>query len=195
LRSSGTIALDIHPSGTAASPQGAGQVRLQNIAFATDAAPLGVDKLNGTLNLNSEHVQISNLTGQVGGGQISVGGSITYRPKQQFDIALKADSVRLRNPDGLRSVLEGNLAWVGSANASTLQGRGLVDAVSFTPDFDLATFGEQFSSNAAAAAVPDFTDTISLQVALQSKENLSAMSSQISLEGSAALKPVPRPIL
>jgi translocation and assembly module TamB len=187
LRSSGTIALDIHASGTAASPRVAGQVRLQNIAFATDAAPLGVDKLNGTLNLDSEHVQISNLTGQVGGGQISVGGSITYRPKQQFDIALKADSVRLRYPDGLRSVLEGNLAWVGSAKASTLQGRVLVDALSFTPDFDLATFGDQFSSNAAAPAVPGFTDTISLQVALQSKENLSATSSQISLEGSAAL--------
>ena len=187
LRSSGTIALDIHATGSAASPQVAGQVRLQNIAFATDAAPLGIDKLNGTLNLDSERVQISNLTGQVGSGQISVGGSVTYLPSSQFDIAVKADSVRLRYPDGLRSVLEGNLAWVGSANASTLQGRVLVDALSFTPDFDLATFGDQFSSNAAAPAVPGFADTISLQVGLQSKENLSATSSQISLEGSAAL--------
>ena len=187
LRSSGTIALDIHATGSAASPQVAGQVRLQNIAFATDAAPLGIDKLNGTLNLDSERVQISNLTGQVGGGQISVGGSMTYRPGPQFDIALRADSVRLRYPDGLRSVLEGTLAWVGTAKASTLRGRVLVDALSFTPDFDLATFGDQFSSNAAAPAVPGFTDTISLQVALQSKENLSATSSQISLEGSAAL--------
>ena len=187
LRSSGTIALDVHASGSAASPQVAGQVRLQDIAFATDAAPLGIDKLNGTLNLDSEHVQISNLTGQAGGGQISVGGSITYRPTQQFDIALAANSVRLRYPDGLRSVLEGSLNWVGTMNASTLQGRVLVDALSFTPDFDLATFGDQFSSNAVAPAVPGFADTISLQLALQSKENLSATSSQISLEGSAAL--------
>jgi translocation and assembly module TamB len=187
LRSSGTIALDIHAGGSAASPQVAGQVRLQDIVFATDAAPLGIDKLNGTLNLDNEHVRISNLTGQVGGGQISVGGSITYRPTQQFDIALTANSVRLRYPDGLRSVLEGNLNWVGTMNASTLQGRVLVDALSFTPDFDLATFGDQFSSNAVGPAVPGFADTVSLQVALQSKENLSATSSQISLEGSAAL--------
>ena len=187
LRSSGTIALDIRATGSAASPQVAGQVRLQNIAFATDAAPLGVDKLNGTLDLDSERVQISNMTGQVGGGQVSLGGSVTYRPSQQFDIAVKADSVRLRYPDGLRSVLDGNLAWVGTTNASTLQGRVLVDSLSFTPDFDLATFGDQFSSNASAPAVPGFTDTINLHVALQSKENLSATSSQISLEGSAAL--------
>jgi translocation and assembly module TamB len=187
LRSSGTIALDVRATGSAADPQVAGQVHLQNIAFATDAAPLGVDKLNGTLDLDSEHVQISNLTGQVGGGQISMGGSVTYRPIQQFNIALNADSVRLRYPDGLRAVLDGNLAWTGNANDSTLRGRVLVDSLSFTQDFDLATFGDQFSANAAAPAVPGFADTITLQVALQSKENLSATSSQISLEGSAAL--------
>jgi translocation and assembly module TamB len=187
LRSSGTIALDVHASGSAASPQIAGQVRLQDIALATDAAPLGIDKLNGTLNLDNEHVQISTLTGQVGGGQISVGGSITYRPTQQFNIAFTANSVRLRYPNGLRSVLEGNLDWAGTMNASTLQGRVLVSALSFTPEFDLSTFGDQFSSNAATPAVPGFADTINLQVALQSKENLSATSSQISLEGSAAL--------
>src|SRR5260370_4564143 len=86
-----------------------------------------------------------------------------------------------------RSVLEGNIAWVGTTDASTLRGRVLLDSLSFTPDFDLATFGDQFSSNAAAPAVPGFADTIGLQVALQSKENLSATSSQISLEGSASL--------
>ena len=187
LRSSGTIALDIRATGSAASPQVAGQVRLQDIAFATDAAPLGIDKLNGTLNLDNERVQISDVTARAGGGQVSVGGAVTYRPSQQFDLVVKADSVRLRYPSGLRSVLDGNLAWVGTASASSLRGRVLVDSLSFTPDFDLATFGDQFSGNAAAPAVPGFADTIALQVALQSKENLSATSSQISLEGSAAL--------
>lgn len=187
LRSSGTIAMDVRATGSAANPQVSGQIRLQNMALATDAAPLGIDKLNGTLDLNNERVQISNLTAQVGGGNISMGGSMTYRPSPQFNIALKANSVRLRYPDGLRYVLDGNLAWTGNMSASILQGRVLVDSLSFTPDFDLASFGDQFSGNAAVPAVPGFADTISLQIAVQSKENLSATSSQISLEGSAAL--------
>jgi translocation and assembly module TamB len=187
LRSSGTIALDVRATGSAASPQVSGQIHLQNIAFATDAAPLGIDKLNGTLDLNNERVQISNLTAQVGGGNISIGGSMVYRPSPQFNIALKANSVRLRYPDGLRYVLDGNLAWTGNMSASILQGRVLVDSLSFTPDFDLASFGDQFSGNAAVPAVPGFADTIRMQIAVQSKENLSATSSQISLEGSAAL--------
>src|SRR5260370_18621213 len=101
LRSSGTIAMDVGASGSAASPQVAGQVRLENLAFATDAAPLGLEKVNGTLHLNNDRVQISNLTGQVGGGQISVGGSVTYPPTPHFAIALKPDSVRLHHPHGL----------------------------------------------------------------------------------------------
>jgi translocation and assembly module TamB len=187
LRSSGTIALDVRATGTAANPQVTGQVKLQNIAFVTEAAPLGIDKLNGTLDLNNERFQISNMSAQVGGGQLSFGGSVTYRPTPQFNLAIKADSVRLRYPTGLRYVLEGNIAWVGTASASTMQGRVLVDSLSFTPEFDLASFGDQFSSNAVAPAAPGFADTIGLQIALQSKENLSATSSQISLEGSAAL--------
>ena len=187
LRSSGTIAVDVRATGSAANPQLAGQVRLQDIAFATDAVPLGVDKLNGTLDLDNERMRISNLTGEVGGGQISMGGSVAYRPAAQFNIALKASSVRLRYPDGVRTVLDGNLAWVGTTSASNLRGQVLLDSLSFTPDFDLSTFGDQFESNAVAPAVAGFTDTISLQIALQSKENLSANSSQISVEGSAAL--------
>jgi translocation and assembly module TamB len=187
LRSSGTIALDVRATGSASNPQLAGQMQLRDIAFATDAVPLGVDKLNGTLDLDSERMRISNLTAEVGGGQISMGGSVEYRPQPQFNIALKANSVRLRYPDGVRTVLDGNLAWLGTTNASVLRGNVLVDSLSFTPDFDLSTFGDQFESNAAAPAVPGFTDTISLQIALQSKEKLSATSSQISVEGSANL--------
>jgi translocation and assembly module TamB len=187
LKSSGTIALDLRATGSAANPQVTGQLKLQDLAFSTPAAPLGVDKLNGTLDIDGERIQISSFTGQVGGGSISAGGSITYRPKRQFNIALQAKSIRLRYPDGLRSVLDGNLTWAGNTDSSTLNGRVLVDALSFTPDFDVATFSDQFSGNAAIPTAPGFADTINLQVAVQSKENLAASSSQISLEGTASL--------
>jgi len=187
LRSSGTVALDIRTSGSAKSPVVQGQVRLRNIALSTAEAPLSVDKLNGTLDLSKERVQISNMTAELGGGQISAGGSIEYRPSLQFNIALQGKSVRLRYPEGLRSLLDSNLTWGGNLQASTLTGRVLIDQLSFTPDFDLATFGDQFSSNAAVPAEPGYNDTIGLQVAVQSKDNLSAVSSQVSLVGSVNL--------
>jgi translocation and assembly module TamB len=186
LRSSGTVGLDVRTSGSTKSPVVQGQVRLQNIALSTAATPLSVDKLNGTFDVSNERVQISNLSGEVNGGQVSATGSIEYRPTLQFNVALQGKSVRLLYPDGLRSLFDSNLNWTGTLQASTLTGRVLVDQLSFTPDFDLATFSDQFS-NVAAPAEPGFDDTVKLQIAVQTKDNLSATSSQVSLAGSADL--------
>ena len=184
VRSSGKVTLDIHTAG----PGIQGQVRLQSVALATDTAPLGVEKLNGTLSLDNGRLQISEMTGQVGGGQVSAGGSIAYRPSLAFDIALQGKSMRVRYPEGIRSVLDSNLTWTGTAQSSTLRGRVLIDSLSFTPDFDLAGFGDQFSSSTAGLSQPGFTDTINLQLIVQSNSNFSATSSQVSVEGNADLR-------
>jgi len=188
LQSSGTVTLDIRAAGSGSASQVQGEVHLQNIALATTATPLGIHNLNGTLEVRNDRVQISSLNAEAGGGQISAGGSVAYRPSLQFNVALQGKSVRLRYPDGLRTMLDSNLAWTGNMQASTLTGRVLIDALSFTPDFDLATFGDQFSSNAATPAQPGFADTVNLQVSIQSKGNLSANASQVSLEGDADLR-------
>ena len=76
---------------------------------------------------------------------MSLNGSIAYKPSLQFNLALQGKTVRLLYPDGLRALLDANLAFSGSTEASTLNGRVLIDSLSFTPDFDLAKFGDQSS--------------------------------------------------
>jgi translocation and assembly module TamB len=187
VSSSGTLALDVHASGSAAKPEVQGQIQIKDVAMTTSDAPVGVEKMNGTIDISSDHVQISKMTGQVGGGQVSGGGSITYKPNLQFNLALQGQSVRLRYPDGLRSLLDANLAFSGTVEASTLSGRVLIDSLSFTPDFDLAKFGDQFSTGSAISQ-PGFADTVQLAIGVQSQERLAATSSQISIEGQAALR-------
>ncbi len=123
VRSSGILSLDIRTTGSAKSPAVHGQVHLEDVALSTPSTPLGVEKLNGTLDIGNDRVQISSLTGQVGGGQVSLGGSIAYRPNLQFNVALQGKSVRLRYPEGLRMLLDSNLAFTGTTQASTLNGR------------------------------------------------------------------------
>ena len=187
VRSSGILSLDIRTTGSAKSPVVQGQVHLEDVALSTPSTPLGVEKLNGTLDIGNDRVQISSLTGQVGGGQVSLGGSIAYRPNLQFNVALQGKSVRLRYPDGLRTLLDSNLAFSGTTQASTLSGRVLVDNLSFTPDFDLAKFSDQFGGSTAPSQ-PGFADTVRLAFAVQSKDNLSATSSQVSVEGDVNLQ-------
>ena len=123
----------------------------------------------------------------MGGGDISLGGSIAYKPSLQFNLALQGKSIRLRYPDGLRSLLDANLAFNGTKDSSRLNGRVLIDSLSFTPDVDLAKFGDQFSTGGTLSQ-PGFADTVKLAIGVQSQENLNATSSQISIAGRANLQ-------
>ena len=186
VASSGTLALDVQSSGTMSQPVVKGQLQMKNVAMSTADAPIGIEKLNGTLDISNDRVQISQMAGQMGGGQVTLGGTVTYRPGLQFNLAAQTQGVRLLYPDGLRTSLDASLAFSGTTAASTLGGRVLIDSLSFTRDFDLASFSDQFSTGSTVPQ-PGFADTVHLAIAVQSRENLNAASSQVSLEGQAAL--------
>ncbi|HZC23249.1 MAG TPA: translocation/assembly module TamB domain-containing protein, partial [Candidatus Binatia bacterium] len=183
VRSSGTVMLNVRSSGSAIQ----GQMQLQNLALNTVDAPVGIEKLNGNVNIGNDRVQLSNVTAQLGGGDVSLGGSVAYKPSLQFNLALQGKSMRLRYPEGLRSLLDANLAFSGNMQASRLSGRVIVDNLSFTPDFDLSTFADQFSTGNTPSQ-PGFADTIKLGISVQSQQDLNAFSSQVSIAGQAALR-------
>ena len=187
VSSGGTVALDVRSSFSGGNPGVEGQLQLKNVAMTTADVPIGIEKLNGTMNISNDRVQLSEMTGQMGGGEVTFGGSISYRPSLAFNVAIQSKSVRLLYPEGLRTLLDANLAFTGTAEASTLNGRVLIDSLSFTPDFDLAHFSDQFSTGSTVSQ-PGFADKVHLAIGVQSRENLNATSSQISIEGQAALQ-------
>lgn len=184
VKSSGIVALDVRASGTQAVQ---GHIGFKNVALTTADAPLGIETLNGTMDITNDRVQISEMTAQVGGGKVSIGGAVSYKPSVQFNLAVQSQSVRLRYPDGLRSVLDANLAFTGTTQDSTLSGRVLIDSLSFTQDFDLAKFGDQFSTGTTPSQ-PGFADTVKLAINVQTQNNLNAVSSQVSIAGQAVLQ-------
>ena len=164
-----------------------GQLRFQEVALSTSSAPLSVQKLNGTVHIIDNSLQLTGLTGEVGGGQVSAGGSISYRPDLQFNVSLQGKSVRLRYPEGIRSQLDASVVLTGNRAASTLTGLVLIDSLSFTSDFDLSKFSDQLGGS-SLPSTPGFADNVKLAVGLQSKSNLSASSSQISIAGDVNLR-------
>ena len=131
--------------------------------------------------------RLRNMTAQVGGGQVDLGGAIAYKPSVQFNVAAKGKSVRIRYPEGLRTVLDTNLAFTGTTQASILSGRVLIDSLSFTPDFDLARLGDQFSTGNTPSQ-PGFAETVRLAINVQTQSSLNAVSSQVSVAGQANLQ-------
>jgi translocation and assembly module TamB len=188
LQSSGMLALDVRSSGSVEKPAVQGRVELKDVAMTTTDAPIGVEKLNGALDITNDHLQVLKMAGQVGGGEVSLSGSIAYKPSLQINLALQGKSIRLRYPEGLRSLLDANLAYSGSTEASTLNGRVLIDSLSFTPEFDLAKFSDQFTTGTTTPSQPGLADTVKLSIGVQSQESLSATSSQVSMAGRVAVQ-------
>jgi translocation and assembly module TamB len=189
LTSSGRIELDIHGAGLIGTPGIHGQVRLVNAGFNSTSTPMGVEHVNGVFAISNNEIQIQNFSGHVGGGDFTAAGTVAYRPATQFNVTLKANHVRLLYPEGLRTILQGDLLFAGSTQAAQLSGRVLLDNMSFAEGFDLASFMSQTSS-AASGASPNqgFAENLKLNIALQSASDLGLTSSQVSVQGSVNLK-------
>jgi hypothetical protein len=141
-----------------------------------------------SMQVTNTGVQITNAAGTLGGGQITFGGSVLYRPQLQMNVAVSAKGVRLRYPEGMRTIFDSDLTLSGNQQASLLQGRVLVDGLSFTQDLDISTFMGQFTGSTSPPDGQSFADHLKLQIAVQSTSQLSAGTSQLSIEGDANLR-------
>src|SRR5581483_9417842 len=104
------------------------------------------------------------------------------------NVAVSAKSVRLRYPEGMRTVFGADLTLSGDSKASLLQGRVLIDSLSFTSDFDLSSFMSQFTGGGAPSTSAGMADNVKLQIAVQSTSQLTAGTAQLGVEGTANLR-------
>ena len=187
VRSSGQINLHLNSEGTSSQPSMRGQLQFKNVALSTEASPIGIEDLNGQVNVSGNRAEIANLSGTAGGGKISATGFVSYGHETAFNLGLNAQSVRIRYPEGLRSILSGQINVRGNSSDSTLTGRVLVDRLSFTQAFDLANFAGYFSEDSTGSPSSRFERHMKLSVAVQSAQQLELASSKVSMAGSANL--------
>jgi translocation and assembly module TamB len=188
VQSAGKLLLDVRGTGATAHPELQGQLRLQSVSLISPDAPLGLQNVNGVLDISNDQVNITQLTGEAGGGQISARGVIGYLPQLRMNVALQAKGVRIRYQDAIRTVLESDLNLVGTSEASTLNGRVLIDSLSFTPNFDLASLAGQVQSGPESAPSEGMTQNLKLNIAVQTARDLNLTSSAVSLQGQANLR-------
>jgi translocation and assembly module TamB len=188
VQSTGKLLIDLRGTGATAHPELQGQLRIQDVSLIAADAPLGLQNLNGVLDVSNDQVNITQLTGEAGGGQVSARGVIGYRPQLQMNIGLQSKSVRIRYQDAIRTVLESDLNLVGTREASTLNGRVLIDSLSFTPNFDLASLAGQMQSGPESAPSDGMAQNLKLNIAVQTARDLNLTSSAVSLQGQASLR-------
>jgi len=188
LRAGGDIRLDMNAAGTLAHPDLKGTIRLEKISLSTEEVPFGLQDLNALMEVNGSGIQITSGSGQLGSGQLTLGGSVLYRPDLKANVIVSAKGVRLRYPEGVRTVFDSDLTFNGDRQASLLQGRVLIDSVSLNSYFDVSSLISQFGANGAPPPTGGMADKVRLQLAVQSTNQLSAGTSQLGIEGTANLR-------
>jgi translocation and assembly module TamB len=187
MKSSGNINLNISARGDLSHPAMQGKVDIVNAAVSTESLPVSIEGLNGQIQVNGNRLEFAQLSGAAGGGSVAVRGFMVYGNQSNFNLGLNAKDVRIRYPEGIRSVLTGNLNLAGTPASSQLTGRVLIDRLSFTQQFDLATLLGQLSTDTPAATSSAFETNMKLNLGVATAQDINLASSKVSMGGAANL--------
>jgi translocation and assembly module TamB len=189
ITSSGQLRFDIDSYGRRSDPNIQGQIRIVNATFTQAGTPLGLRDGNGVLTLTRDRLDISKFEGKAGGGTVTASGGIVYRPKLRFDLAMKANDVRLIYAQSVRTTLGSNLALTGQYDNALLRGQVSIEQLSFTSNFDLMDMASQFGGGAAPLPpTGGFGENLRLEVAIHTPGSISLSSRNLSVGGSANLQ-------
>jgi hypothetical protein len=160
VRSSGRADVSALIGGTAARPIVSGQALLTQGRVRHFSFPHALEDLNGVVAFNASGIRLDDpsyttgLNGRLGGGVVKFSGRIGmigYAPSE-FDVIVTGDDMRLRFPEGMRSVVDATLALQGPATAPMLTGTVSVASANWTSGFD--STGSIFSTAADTSGLP-----------------------------------------
>ncbi|HKN23398.1 MAG TPA: translocation/assembly module TamB domain-containing protein [Candidatus Acidoferrum sp.] len=125
--------------GTLDRPRIVGRVKLTNVSARSSDFPTGLSNLKGDLIFDANRLFFENLTGEAGGGQIALTGSVNYSDKPlRYDISAKTDRLRVRYPEGMSWLVGGSLRLTGTMDGGFLTGKVLVQRVTLNEGLESA---------------------------------------------------------
>jgi translocation and assembly module TamB len=112
--------------------------------------PNGISNANGLLSFNGTEAVIQNLTGETGGGKISISGFAGYGgPEMQFRVQASADGVHVAYPPTVTTQASAQLSIAGTTSRSLLSGTVTIQDVALHSHSDMGSL-----LNSAAAPPP-----------------------------------------
>lgn len=139
IEASGVVTADATIRGDFQNPQVNGRMQLNNAAFSLADVPNGISRASGVIIFNKDRATIQSLKGETGGGSVELSGFFAYSAASPiFNIAAKATHVRVRYPEGVSTVANANLTWIGNVERSRVGGTVTVVRTGFNPQSDFS---------------------------------------------------------
>jgi translocation and assembly module TamB len=150
--SSGAVSLNAVVQGTMARPEVNGRLDLRNGSFHTFAFPNGISNANGSVIFTGAQAAIQNITGETGGGKVTLAGFVGYGgPEVQFRLSATADQVRVALPPNVSTTMNADLSLAGNTDRSLVSGAVTIVNVAFHSHTDV---GSILNTAATPAATP-----------------------------------------
>src|SRR5262249_16166996 len=169
---SGPASFTVDAAGTVARPQMNGRIELTEANVSLADLPNGLSRINDTMVLTQDRLQIQKLTSQSGGGLLNVGGFLASRSGVYFDWAGTGRDVRLRYPPGVSASADASLHYSGSAKSSLLAGDVTITRFGMSPRFDFGVFHAQTKNPTGITSLNPFLENLQLDVHITSTPEL-----------------------
>ena len=156
VRSSGRASVRAAFEGPMRNPAVTGTLRIEDGRIRHFQLPHALEGMNGAVELDSRGLQLDGLRARLGGGEVQFGGRIGiegYAPGR-LDVTLSGRDMRLRFPEGMRSLVDADLSLTGTVEAPTLGGRVLVRSAVYTRRFDAGGGMFDLAGDVASSTAP-----------------------------------------
>jgi translocation and assembly module TamB len=186
ITSSGHLEFNLNAGGTLSQPSFSGQVHVSNVAVGLKDLPNGISKLNGNLIFDQNRLQVQDLVGTTGGGQLKFSGFLTYQQGIYGDFTASGKDIRVRYL-GISATADTTLHLQGSPTNMLLGGNVQITRFIIGPNVDFASF----AGSPGASAPPDPTapsSHVRLDVHIFSAPQLDFQNSYAQLAGSVDLR-------
>jgi autotransporter translocation and assembly factor TamB len=124
--------------GTLQNPDLRGVAHFNNVSVGRRGLFTSLSELNGDVFFDENRMTLSALQGHVGGGTVRLQGNAVLRDQQidAMNIQIESHDVRVRYPEGLRTVLEGNTVLRGSWDSPLLEGNLQIQKMTYRSSFE-----------------------------------------------------------
>jgi hypothetical protein len=170
VRSSGQASLQATLEGPLEAPLMTGAMTVQNGRIRHFDLPNALENVLGPIRFDSRTIRLDEVTARLGGGPVAFGGTIGIDGYQlgRIDVTMSGEQMRLRFPEGVRSLVDAQLALRGTPAAATLSGAVEVREAVYTRPFNLGgNFVELGGASTPAAGGAPSAPTLPLRYDIQ----------------------------
>jgi hypothetical protein len=193
IRSSGRAALEASFEGPMRAPLVTGTLRVQDGRIRQFQLPHALENISGPVRFDSRGISLEEVTARLGGGPVRFGGRIDlngYQPGR-IEVSMTGENMRLRFPEGMRSVVDANVTLTGTPEAATVGGNVTVRSAVYTRRFDTGGGLLDFAGSPAPPSVagpPQATLPLRYDVQINAPSTLRIENNQAQIQATADLQ-------